>query len=200
MDKCDKCNPNEETKAEMVEEESFLEVLREDKNLEVLEEVKPVKESKVDPNQVVEACIKQLQALQVNIKRSKRPKYSGKTVVCWCCAEEGLGMKKCPIVQRNKAAYEQMVNQEKVSKDTNECQMFPESCPTVQVYVCPNRYPRVIFGTPEYQLVPECAKTCQSGPIGTSMAPRSDKASSESCPHVPTSAHRHQKDPICSRG
>ena len=42
-----------------------------DKVFTVKEEVKPVEEPKVDLNQVVEACVKQLQALQANKRQSK---------------------------------------------------------------------------------------------------------------------------------
>ena len=43
----------------------------------VKEEVKPVEEPKVDLNQVVEACVKQLQALQAN----KKSKASGRDLL-----------------------------------------------------------------------------------------------------------------------
>ena len=46
---------------------------RKGKVFTVKEEVKPVEEPKVDLNQVVEACMKQLQALQTNKKQSERP-------------------------------------------------------------------------------------------------------------------------------
>ena len=158
--------------------------------------------------------MKQLQALQVSKEQSKRPRSSSKKVICWCCAEEGHVMRSCPVVQQNKATFEQKDNKGIVLKDTNGCQMFPESCPNVpnganrhqKVSVRPKGYPRVVDGTHEYQLVPECIEVCQSGPIGTSMARRLGKASSEcqifpeSCPNVPNSANRHQKVPICPRG
>ena len=42
----------------------------------VKEEVKPVEESRVDLNQVVEAYMKQLQALQANKRQSEQPRYA----------------------------------------------------------------------------------------------------------------------------
>ena len=38
------------------------------------EEVKPVEEPKVELNQVVEACMKQLQALHANKRQNERPR------------------------------------------------------------------------------------------------------------------------------
>ena len=66
----------------------------------VKEEVKPVKEPKVDLNQVVEACMKQLQALQVSKKQSERPRSSREKLRCWCCKKEGHPMRACPVIQK----------------------------------------------------------------------------------------------------
>ena len=57
-----------------------------------------VEEPKVDLNQVVEACMKQLQALQANKKQSERPRSARKRLRCWCCKEDGAfneGMSSC---------------------------------------------------------------------------------------------------------
>ena len=64
----------------------------------VREEVKPVEEPKVDLNHVVEACMKQLQALQANKKQSERPRSARKRLRCWCCRKMGHfneGMSNC---------------------------------------------------------------------------------------------------------
>ena len=96
---------------EALAEARFLQSVEEDearsrgKVFTVKEEVKPVEEPKVDLNQVVEACMKQLQALQANKKQSERPSSARKRLRCWCCRDEGHVMRACPVVQRNKAAY-----------------------------------------------------------------------------------------------
>ena len=78
---------------EALAEARFLQSVEEDEDrrkgkvFTVKEEVKPVEEPKVDLNQVVEACMKQLQALQANKKQSERPRSARKRLRCWCCRE-----------------------------------------------------------------------------------------------------------------
>ena len=91
---------------EALEEARFLQsVMEEDEDRESgevftgKEEVKPVKESKVDLNRVVEACIRQLQTLQVCKKQSERPGYARKRRRCWCCGQKGHLVRACPLVQ-----------------------------------------------------------------------------------------------------
>ena len=75
---------------EALAEARFLQFMEEDEDRDngkvftVKEEVKPVEEPKVDLNQVVEACMKQLQALQANKKQSERPRSAQKRLRCWC--------------------------------------------------------------------------------------------------------------------
>ena len=64
-----------------------------------------VEEPKVDINQIVEACVKQMQALQTNKEQSERPRSTRKKLRCWCCGEEGHTLKECPVIQQNRAAY-----------------------------------------------------------------------------------------------
>ena len=85
-----------------VEEE---EDCRKGKVFTVKEEVKPVEEPKVELNQVVEACMKQLQALQANKRQNERPRSARKRLRCWCFRKEGHVMRACPDVQQNRAAY-----------------------------------------------------------------------------------------------
>ena len=79
---------------EALAEARFLQFMEENEDRDngkvftVKEEVKPVEEPKVDLNQVVEACMKQLQALQANKKQSKRPRSARKRLRCWCCGEK----------------------------------------------------------------------------------------------------------------
>ena len=52
-----------------------------------------VEESKVDINQIVEACMKQMQALHPHKEQSKRLRSTRKKLRCWFCGEEGHNLK-----------------------------------------------------------------------------------------------------------
>ena len=65
----------------------------------------PVEEPKVNIQQIVEACMKQMQAQQPKKEQSERPISSRRKLRCWCCGEEGHTLKECPIIQQNRAAY-----------------------------------------------------------------------------------------------
>ena len=68
------------------------------------EEDKP-KENRVELEQVVGECLKQLQA-QANLGgNNERPgnAFRGKFRY-WCCGEEGHMLMQCPTVKRNRAA------------------------------------------------------------------------------------------------
>ena len=73
---------------EALAEARFLQFMKEDENhnsgkvFMAKEEVKPVEEPKVDLNQVVEACMRQLQALQASKKQSERPRSARKGLRC----------------------------------------------------------------------------------------------------------------------
>ena len=60
-----------------------------------------VEEPKGDINQIVEACIKQMQALHPHKKQSERPRSTRKRLRCWCCRKEGHNLKECPVIQQN---------------------------------------------------------------------------------------------------
>ena len=115
---------------EALAEARFLQFMEEDEDRDngkvftVKEEVKPVEEPKVDLNQVVEACMKQLQALQANKKQSERPRSARKRLRCWCCGEKGHLLRACPVVQQNKAAYcKQKAEKQRVPDGARRCQM-----------------------------------------------------------------------------
>ena len=138
---------------EALAEARFLQFMEEDEDREngkvftVKEEVKPVEEPKVDLNQVVEACIKQLQALQANKKQSERPRSARKRLRCWCCSEKGHLMRACPLVQQNKAAYcKQKAEKQRVPDDAKGCQRVPDDAKGCQM---------VSEGARECQMVPE---------------------------------------------
>ena len=119
---------------EALAEARFLQSVEEDEDCDkgkvfmVKEEVKSVEEPKVDLNQVVEACMKQLQALQANKKQGERPRSAQKRLRCWCCKEMGHLMRACPLVQQNKAAYcKQKAEKQRVPEGARWCQRVPES-------------------------------------------------------------------------
>ena len=96
---------------EALEEARFLQSVEEDEDRDngkvftVEAEIKPVEEPKVDLNRVVEACVKQLQALQATKEQNERPRSARKKLRCWCCGEEGHSLRECPVIQQNRAAY-----------------------------------------------------------------------------------------------
>ena len=65
----------------------------------------PMEEPKVNIQQIVEACMKQMQAQQPKKEQSERPRTSRRKLRCWCCGENGHTLKECPIIQQNRAAY-----------------------------------------------------------------------------------------------
>ena len=145
----------------------------------VKEEVKPVEEPKVDLNQVVEACMKQLQALQANKKQSERPRSARKRLRCWCCGEKGHLLRACPVVQQNKAAYcKQKAEMQRVPDGTRECQMVPDGVRGCQMMQKGAKgCQRVPEGARGCQRVPDGARGCQRGQIGTVVARGLGKAS-----------------------
>ena len=58
-----------------------------------------VAEPKPDIQQIVEACMKQMQAHQARTERSERPRSSRRKLRCWCCGEEGHTLRECPVIQ-----------------------------------------------------------------------------------------------------
>ena len=142
----------------------------------VKEEVKPVEEPKVDLNQVVEACMKQLQALQANKKQSERPRSARKRLRCWCCRNEGHLMRACPVVQQNRAAHcRQQAEEQAVPDSARGCQGVPDGA---------RGYQMVSEGARGYQRVPDDAKWCQKVPEGTRGCQRVPDGTRE-CQRVP---------------
>ena len=97
---------------ETLEEARFLQSVEEDEDcdndkvLTVKAENKPsIEEPKVDINQIVEVCMKQMQALHTRKEQSERPRSALRKLRCWCCGEEGHTLKECPVIKQNKAAY-----------------------------------------------------------------------------------------------
>ena len=97
---------------EALDEARFLQSVEEDEDRDsskiftVEAEAKsPIEEPKVNIQQIVEACMKQMQAQQPKKEQSEQPRTSRRKLRCWCCGEDGHTLKKCPIIQLNRAAY-----------------------------------------------------------------------------------------------
>ena len=97
---------------EALDEARFLQSVEEDEDCDngkvftVEAETKPpVEEPKVDIQQIVEACMKQIQAQQPKKEQSERPRSTRRKLRCWCCREEGHTLKECPVIQQNRTAY-----------------------------------------------------------------------------------------------
>ena len=117
-----------------------------------------MEEPKVDINQIVEACMKQMQALQPNKEQSERPRSTRTKLRCWCCGEEGHTLKECPVIQQNKAAYcKQKVEKQRVQDGARGCQMVSEGAGGCQM---------MQKGARGCQVLPESAKGCQKVPDG----------------------------------
>ena len=172
---------------EALAEARFLQSVEEDEDrgngkvFTVKEEVKPVEEPKVDLNQVVEACVKQLQALQANKRHSERPRSARKRLRCWCCREEGHLLRACPVIQQNRTAcFKQPAEKQRVPDSDRGCQMVSEDARG-------------------YQMVPEGARGCQKVPDGARgchMVPESARG----CQRVPDGARGCQMVPEGARG
>ena len=108
---------------EALAEARFLQFMEEDEDRKVFtvkEEVKPVEEPKVELIQVVEACMKQLQALQANKKQSERQRSAQKRLRCWYCKKEGHPMRHVLLFRK--------INLLTASRRMKRkwCQMVPE--------------------------------------------------------------------------
>ena len=128
-----------------------------------------VAEPKPDIQQIVEACMKQMQAQQPRKERSERPGYARKRRRCWCCGQKGHLVRACPLIQQNKAACKQKAEKE----DARACQRMPEWARWCQWVPDGARgRQRVPDGTRECQRVPEGARWCQRVPSGTRVYQR----------------------------
>ena len=97
---------------EALDEARFLQSVEEDENrgsgkiFAVEVDSKPsVEEPKMYIQQIVEACMKQMQAQQPKKGKSERPRSSRRKLWCWCCGEEGHTLRECPVIQQNRAAF-----------------------------------------------------------------------------------------------
>ena len=148
---------------EALAEAHFLQFMKEDEDCNsgkiftVEAEAKPpVEKPKVDIQQIVEACMRQMQAQQPKKEQSQRPRSSRRKLRCWCCSKEGHLMRACPVVQQNRAAVcKQKAEQRRVPESARGCQWVPEGTKGCQV---------VPEGARWYQGVPDGASRCQRVP------------------------------------
>ena len=75
-----------------------------------------MEEPKVNIQQIVEACVKQLQAQQPKKEQSERPRGSRKKYRCWCCRVDGHTLRDCPTILQNRAAYSKQPTTEQAEK------------------------------------------------------------------------------------
>ena len=166
-----------------------------------------VEEPKPDIQQIVEACMKQMQAQQPRKERSERPGYARKRRRCWCCGQKGHLVRACPLVQQNKAACKQKA-EKRMSGSARGCQNGPDGANGCQMVLeggkgcqmvlesargCQmvpegsKRYQMVPEGSRWYQSVPEDARGCQMVPEGVRWCQRMPE-DARGCQMVPMGA------------
>ena len=173
-----------------------------------------VEEPKSDIQQIVEACMKQMQAQQPRKERSERPGYARKRRRCWCCGQKGHLVRACPLVQQNKAACKQKAEKRMLESargcqngpdGASGCQMVPEGGKGYQMVLestrgCQmvpegsKRYQMVPEGSRWYQSVPEGARGCQMVPEGVRWCQRMPE-DARGCQRVPGGASEYQRVP-----
>ena len=192
---------------EALAEARFFQFMKEDEDRDngkvftVKEEVKPIEEPKVDLNQVVEACMKQLQSLQANKKQSEWLRSAQKRLRCWCCREEGHLMRACPVIQQNRAAYcKQKAKKQAVPNSARGCQMVTEDARGCQMKQKGARgCQRLSEGARGCQMMQKGARGCQrvpEGAIGCQMVTENARG----CQRVPDGARVCQMVPEGARG
>ena len=165
---------------EALQEAKFLQTIQDNEDLEkgkvltvAKKEEKP-KENRVDLEQVVGECLKQLQA-QANVGgKTERPGNAVRGKFrCWCCGEEGHFLRQCPTVKRNRAVQNEATRPKKsknklVPDGARRGQRVPDGARGCQT---------VPEGARRCQRVLDGARGCQRGQIGTFVAPVLDKVS-----------------------
>ena len=161
-------------------EAKFLQKVQDSEDLEkgkvltVAKEDEKPKENRIDLEQVVGECLKQLQAQDNLGSKNEQPGNAVRGKFrCWCCGEEGHTMMQCPTVKRSRAAQNEATrpkkSKNKMAPDgARRCQRVPDGARGCQT---------VPEGARGCQMVPEGARGCQRGQIETFVAPVSDKVS-----------------------
>ena len=178
-----------------------------------------VEEPKPDIQQIVEACMKQMQAQQPRKERSERPGYARKRRRCWCCGQKGHLVRACPLIQQNKAACKQKAEKRMPESargcqngpdGANGCQMVPEGGKGCQMVLESARgcqrvpdgargFQTVSDGARGFQVVPECTRGCQRVPDGARGRQMVSK-DARGCQRVPDGTNGCQVVPVSTRG
>ena len=96
---------------EALTEAQFLQAAEEDEDraggkvFAVEADSKPVENPRLDLDQIVAACVKQLQGSESKKEQNGRPRSRKRKIRCWCCGEEGHTLKEWPVIKQNKAAH-----------------------------------------------------------------------------------------------
>ena len=186
---------------EALKEARFLQSIEKDENCRSWKifsvEAEPLEKGlKVEITQIVEACLRQMQAQQPQKEQSERPRMPQKELWCWYCGEMGNIMRGCPVIQQDETA----ACKQKTGK------MMPEGAKGFQ---------RVSDGAKGCQMALQRARECQNGPDGAKgcqMVPEGGKGcqmtlqrarecqngpdGANGCQMVPEGGKGRQKDQI----
>ena len=211
---------------EALKEARFLQSVEEDENrasgkiFTVEADSTPsVEEPKPDIQQIVEACLKQMQAQQPRKERSERPGYARKRRRCWCCGQKGHLVRACPLIQQNKAACKQKAEKRMPGSargcqngpdGAKGCQMVPEGGKGCQMVLESARgcqrvpggargFQTVSDGARGFQVVPECTRGCQRAPDGA-RGRQMVSEDARGCKRVPDGTNGCQVVPVSTRG
>ena len=178
-----------------------------------------VEEPKPDIQQIVEACMKQLQAHQARTERSERPGYVRKRRRCWCCGQKGHLVRACPLVQQNIAACKQKAEKRMPESargcqngpdSANGCRMVPEGGKGCQMVLESARgcqrvpdgargFQTVSDGARGFHVAPECTRGRQRVPDGA-RGRQMVSEDARGCQRVPDGTNGCQEVPVSTRG
>ena len=211
---------------EALKEARFLQSVEEDENrgsdkifTVEADSIPSVEEPKLDIKQIVEACMKQMQAQQPRKERSERPGYVRKRRRCWCCGQKGHLVRACPLIQQNNAACKQKAEKKMPGSargcqngpdGANGCQMVPEGGKGCQMVLESARgwqrvpdgargFQTVSDGARGFQVVPECTRGCQRVPDGA-RGRQMVSEDARGCQRVPDGTNGCQVVPVSTRG
>ena len=148
---------------EALDEARFLQSVEKDENCEsgklFAVETEPLEEGlKVEIKQIVNDCIKEMQAQQLKKEQSERPRSSPRELWCWYCREMGHLMKGCPVIQQDRTAPCKQKAEKRMPDGAKGCQMVQKGA---------RWYQRVPKNARMGQMVPMGARWCQREAKGT---------------------------------
>ena len=144
---------------EALKEARFLQSIDKDENCRSGKifsvEAEPLEEGlKVEIKQIVEACLRQMQAQQPQKEQSERPRMPQKKLWCWHCREMGHIVRGCPVIQKDKTAACKQKAGKMRPEGTKGCQMVSDGAKGCQMAL------------EKGQRMPEWARWCQGVPDG----------------------------------